>query len=80
MGHQGMTCSLASREVIANSVESSVRGPLLRRHRRHVGCDKSLQGRYQDRDVALFDVFEAIDKYDARTMSRNKLRALTKVA
>ncbi len=44
MGHQGMKSSLASREVIADSVELSVRGHCYDALVGYAGCDKSLPG------------------------------------
>ena len=44
MGHQGMKSSLASREVIADSVELSVRGHCYDALVAYAGCDKSLPG------------------------------------
>ena len=44
MGHQGMKCSLVSREVIADSVELSVRGHCYDAIVGLAGCDKSLPG------------------------------------
>jgi dihydroxy-acid dehydratase len=44
MGHQGMRSSLASREVIADSVELSVRGHCYDAIVGFAGCDKSLPG------------------------------------
>ena len=42
MGHQGMKCSLVSREVIADSIELSVRGHCYDALVGFAGCDKSL--------------------------------------
>ena len=44
MGHQGMKASLVSREVIADSVELSVRGHCYDAVIGYAGCDKSLPG------------------------------------
>jgi dihydroxy-acid dehydratase len=44
MGHQGMKASLVSREVIADSVELSVRGHCYDALVTFAGCDKSLPG------------------------------------
>src|SRR5262249_51760424 len=44
MGHQGMKASLVSREVIADSVELSMRGHLYDALVGFAGCDKSLPG------------------------------------
>src|SRR5690606_7374754 len=44
MGHQGMRSSLVSREVIADSIELSVRGHCYDAIVAYAGCDKSLPG------------------------------------
>ena len=44
MGHQGMQSSLVSREVIADSIELSVRGHCYDAIVGFAGCDKSLPG------------------------------------
>lgn len=44
MGHQGMKSSLVSREVIADSIELSVRGHCYDALVGYAGCDKSLPG------------------------------------
>ena len=44
MGHAGMKSSLVSREVIADSVELSVRGHCYDALVAFAGCDKSLPG------------------------------------
>ncbi|MEM6833921.1 MAG: dihydroxy-acid dehydratase [Pseudomonadota bacterium] len=44
MGHQGMKASLVSREVIADSIELSVRGHCYDALIGYAGCDKSLPG------------------------------------
>ena len=44
MGHQGMKSSLVSREVIADSIELSVRGHCYDALVGFAGCDKSLPG------------------------------------
>lgn len=103
MGHQGMKSSLVSREVIADSVELSVRGHCYDALVTFAGCDKSLPGmmmamlrlnipsifvyggsilpgRYQDRDVTVVDVFEAVGQYAAGNCPLKDLTALEKVA
>ncbi len=103
MGHQGMKSSLASREVIADSVELSVRGHCYDALVGFAGCDKSLPGmmmamlrlnvpsifvyggsilpgRFQDKDVTVVDVFEAVGKYAAGNCPLSELTALEKVA
>ena len=103
MGHQGMKSSLVSREVIADSVELSVRGHCYDAMVGFAGCDKSLPGmmmamlrlnvpsifvyggsilpgRFEDRDVTVVDVFEAVGRYAAGTCPLHDLTALEKVA
>ncbi|HVF95564.1 MAG TPA: dihydroxy-acid dehydratase [Sphingomonas sp.] len=103
MGHQGMKSSLVSREVIADSVELSVRGHCYDALVGFAGCDKSLPGmmmamlrlnvpsvfvyggsilpgRFQDRDVTVVDVFEAVGRYAAGTCPLAEVHALEKVA
>ena len=103
MGHQGMKSSLVSREVIADSVELSVRGHCYDALVAFAGCDKSLPGmmmamlrlnipsifvyggsilpgRYQDRDVTVVDVFEAVGRHAAGNCPLKDLTALEKVA
>ena len=103
MGHQGMKSSLVSREVIADSVELSVRGHCYDALIGFAGCDKSLPGmmmamlrlnvpsifvyggsilpgRYQDRDVTVVDVFEAVGQHAAGNCPLKDLTALEKVA
>ncbi|MCA0377753.1 MAG: dihydroxy-acid dehydratase [Gemmatimonadetes bacterium] len=103
MGHAGMKASLVSREIIADSVELTVRGHCYDALVGIAGCDKSLPGlmmamvrldvpsvflyggsilpgRWQDRDVTVLDVFEAVGSYAAGRMPLEELQALEKVA
>ena len=103
MGHQGMKSSLVSREVIADSVELTVRGHAYDALVGLAGCDKSLPGmmmamlrlnvpsvfmyggsilpgRFQDRDVTVVDVFEAVGQHAAGRMSDSELHELECVA
>ncbi|OYU14790.1 MAG: dihydroxy-acid dehydratase [Alphaproteobacteria bacterium PA4] len=103
MGHQGMKSSLISREVIADSVELSVRGHCYDALIGFAGCDKSLPGmmmamlrlnvpsifvyggsilpgNFEDKDVTVVDVFEAVGGYSAGTCPIARLSALEKVA
>ncbi|MDE0877519.1 MAG: dihydroxy-acid dehydratase [Sphingomonas bacterium] len=103
MGHQGMKSSLVSREVIADSVELSVRGHCYDALVGFAGCDKSLPGmmmamlrlnipsifvyggsilpgRYQDKDVTVVDVFEAVGQHAAGNCPLGDLTELEKVA
>lgn len=103
MGHQGMKSSLISREVIADSIELSVRGHCYDGLVGFAGCDKSLPGmmmgmlrlnvpsifvyggsilpgRFEDKDVTVVDVFEAVGGYSAGTCPIARLTALEKVA
>ena len=103
MGHQGMKSSLVSREVIADSIELSVRGHCYDAVLGFAGCDKSLPGmmmamlrlnvpsifvyggsilpgRYDQRDVTVIDVFEAVGQFAAGTCSLKELMTIEKVA
>lgn len=103
MGHQGMKSSLASREVIADSVELSMRGHCYDALVTFAGCDKSLPGmmmamlrlnvpsifvyggsilpgRYQERDLTVIDVFEAVGRYAAGTCPLSEVTAIEKAA
>ena len=103
MGHQGMKSSLVSREVIADSIELSVRGHCYDAIVGFAGCDKSLPGmmmamlrlnvpsifvyggsilpgRYQDRDLTVQDVFEAVGRFSAGSCPLSELTAIEKAA
>ena len=103
MGHQGMKASLVSREVIADSVELTMRGHCYDALVGLAGCDKSLPGlmmamvrlnvpsvfmyggsilpgHFKGQDVTVQDVFEAVGKHAAGTMSDEELHALEQVA
>ncbi len=103
MGHQGMKSSLVSREVIADSVELSMRGHSYDALLAFAGCDKSLPGmmmamlrlnvpsvfvyggsilpgRFEDKDVTVVDVFEAVGQFAAGACPLARLTALEKVA
>ncbi len=103
MGHQGMKSSLASREVIADSVELTMRGHCYDALVGLAGCDKSLPGlmmamvrlnvpsvfiyggsilpgHYNGKDVTVVDVFEAVGKVAAGSMSEDELHKLEQVA
>ncbi len=103
MGHEGMKSSLVSREVIADSVELTVRGHCYDALVGVAGCDKSLPGlmmamlrlnvpsvfmyggtilpgRFEDHDVTIGDVFEAVGGWAAGTCPLARLTALEKVA
>ncbi|HEY2619219.1 MAG TPA: dihydroxy-acid dehydratase [Acetobacteraceae bacterium] len=103
MGHQGMKSSLVSRDLIADSVELTMRGHCYDALVGLAGCDKSLPGmmmamlrlnvpsvfmyggsilpgRFQDRDVTVVDVFEAVGRHSAGTMSDEELHELECVA
>ena len=103
MGHEAMKSSLVSREVIADSIELSVRGHCYDAMVGLAGCDKSLQGlmmsmvrlnipsvfiyggsilpgKYKGKDVTVVDVFEAVGKHAAGTMSDQELKDLEQVA
>src|SRR6202451_2662903 len=103
MGHAGMKASLVSREVIADSVELTMRGHSYDALVGFAGCDKSLPGlmmamlrlnvpsvfmyggsilpgRFQERDVTIVDVFEAVGQHSAGKMSDEELHELECVA
>ncbi len=99
MGHAGMKSSLVSREIIADSVELTMRGHCYDALVGLAGCDKSLPGlmmvmvrlnvpavfmyggsilpgRFQNKDVTIVDVFEAVGRHAAGTMSDADLHTL----
>jgi dihydroxy-acid dehydratase len=103
MGHQGMKSSLVSRDLIADSVELTMRGHCYDALVGLAGCDKSLPGmmmamlrlnvpsvfmyggsilpgRFQNRDVTVVDVFEAVGQHSAGKMSDADLHELECVA
>ena len=103
MGHQGMKSSLVSRDVIADSVELTVRGHCYDALVGVAGCDKSLPGmmmamcrlnipsvfmyggsilpgKFKGKDVTVVDVFEAVGRHAAGTMSDEDLHELEGVA
>jgi len=103
MGHQGMKSSLVSRDLIADSVELTVRGHCYDALVGLAGCDNSrpsmmmamlrlnvpsvfmyggsiLPGKFQGRDVTVVDVFEAVGRHAAGTMSDAELHELECVA
>src|SRR6266700_2017403 len=71
MGHQGMKSSLPSREVIADSVELTIRGHAYDALVGLAGCDKS---------VTVQDLFEAVGRHSVGEMSDADLDELEKVA
>ena len=103
MGHEGMKSSLVSREVIADSVELTMRGHCYDALVGLAGCDKSLPGmmmamlrlnvpsvflyggtimpgKFHGKDVTVVDVFEAVGKYSAGSMTGRDLHELECVA
>ena len=103
MGHEGMKSSLVSRDVIADSVELTVRGHCYDALVGIAGCDKSLPGlmmvmvrlnipsvflyggsilpgRFQNRDVTIVDVFEAVGQHSVGTIDDASLHELESVA
>src|SRR5271169_129915 len=103
MGHQGMKSSLVSRDLIADSVELTMRGHCYDALVGLAGCDKSLPGmmmamlrlnvpsvfmyggsilpgRFQNRDVTVVDVFEAVGQHSAGKMSDEELHEVECVA
>ena len=100
---KGMKSSLVSRDLIADSVELTMRGHCYDALVGLAGCDKSLPGmmmamlrlnvpsvfmyggsilpgRFQNRDVTVVDVFEAVGRHSAGTMSDAELHELECVA
>jgi dihydroxy-acid dehydratase len=92
-----------SRDVIADSIELTMRGHCYDAIVGLAGCDKSLPGimmamlrldvpavfmyggsilpgRFEDRDVTVVDVFEAVGKYSAGTVDEEYLHNLEQVA
>ena len=103
MGTQGMKASLVSREVIADSIELTVRGYQFDAIVAICACDKTipgsvmalarldipsvllyggsiLPGRYQDRDVTIQDIFEAVGAHAKGEMTDEELNELEDVA
>ena len=103
MGTEGMKASLVSREVIADSIELTVRGYLFDAVIALVACDKTIPGaamalarldipsvllyggsimpgKFQGHDVTIQDVFEAIGRHAAGTMSDAELLEIENVA
>ncbi len=103
MGHEGMKSSLVSREVIADSVELTVRGHCYDALVGIAGCDKSLPGlmmvmvrlnipsvflyggsilpgRFENRDVTIVDVFEAVGQHSVGKIDDDSLHQLESVA
>ncbi|CAN5577129.1 dihydroxy-acid dehydratase [soil metagenome] len=103
MGTQGMKASLVSREVIADSIELTVRAYQFDAVVTVCACDKTipgsvmalarldipsvllyggsiLPGRYQDRDVTIQDVFEAVGAHAKGEITDEELAALEGVA
>jgi dihydroxy-acid dehydratase len=103
MGHAGMKASLVSREVIADSVELTMRGHAYDAMVGLAGCDKALPGMmmamvrlnvpsvflyggsilpgiYKGKDITVQDVFEAVGKHSAGTMSKEELHFIEQIA
>jgi len=103
MGHQGMKSSLVSREIIADSIEVTMRGHCYDALVGVAGCDKSLPGmmmamirlnvpsvflyggsilpgKFRGKDVTVADVFEAVGKHSAGSLSDEDLHELECVA
>ena len=103
MGHEGMKSSLVSREIIADSIEVSMRGHCYDGLVGIAGCDKSLPGimmamlrlnvpsvflyggsilpgKFEDKEVSIQDVFEAVGEFDSNKIDEKRLCALEKVA
>ncbi len=103
MGHEGMKSSLVSRDVIADSIEVTVRGHCYDGLVGLAGCDKSLPGimmsmlrlnipsvflyggsilpgTYNNKQVTVQDVFEAVGEFASNKISEKELINLEKVA
>jgi len=103
MGHEGMKSSLVSREIIADSIEVSMRGHCYDGLVGIAGCDKSLPGimmamlrlnvpsvflyggsilpgKFEDKEVSIQDVFEAVGEFNSNKIDEKRLCALEKVA
>ncbi len=103
MGHQSMKASLASRDVIADSIELTMRGHCYDAMVGMAGCDKSLPGvmmamlrlnvpsvfmyggsimpgKFHGRDVTVVDVFEAVGRHAAGTMTDEELEDIERHA
>ncbi len=103
MGHEGMKSSLVSREIIADSIEVSMRGHCYDGLVGIAGCDKSLPGimmamlrlnvpsvflyggsilpgKFEDKEVSIQDVFEAVGEFNSNKIDEKHLCALEKVA
>ena len=103
MGTEGMKYSLVSREVIADSIETSVGGQWLDGVLVLGGCDKNLPGgmmgmlranvpaiyvyggsvlpgRYQDRDLNIVSVFEAVGEFSAGRLAEADFKEIERRA
>ena len=99
MGHEGMKFSLASREVIADSIELVAGAQRFDGVVAIGGCDKNIPGsvmalarldvpgifvyggtirpgRYEDRDVDIASIFEAVGAHSAGRITREQFRAI----
>ena len=103
MGTEGMKASLISREVIADSIELTVRGHLFDGVVALSGCDKTIPGtvmalarlnlpslmlyggsimpgQFQNHDVTIQDVFEAVGSHASGKMTTEELHDLERHA
>ena len=103
MGTEGMKASLISREVIADSIELTVRGHLFDGVVALSGCDKTIPGtvmalarlnlpslmlyggsimpgKFQNHDVTIQDVFEAVGSHARGKMTTDELHDLERHA
>ena len=103
MGTEGMKASLISREVIADSIELTVRGHLFDGVVALSGCDKTIPGtvmalarlnlpslmlyggsimpgQFQNHDVTIQDVFEAVGSHARGKMTTEELHELERHA
>ena len=103
MGHEGMKFSLASREVIADSIELVANAQRFDGVVAIGGCDKNIPGsvmalvrldvpgifvyggtirpgRFEDRDVDIASIFEAVGAHSAGTITREQFRGIERCA
>jgi dihydroxy-acid dehydratase len=99
MGHEGMKFSLASREVIADSIELVANAQRFDGVVAIGGCDKNIPGcvmalarldvpgifvyggtirpgHFEDRDVDIASIFEAVGAHSAGTITREQFRGI----
>jgi dihydroxy-acid dehydratase len=103
MGTEGMKCSLVSREVIADSIETVCRAQAMDGVLAIGGCDKNMPGamiamarlnipgvfvyggtikpgHYDDKDLTIVSVFEAVGEYGAGRISKHAFEQIERHA